>query len=270
MLFVQGRHVLFVFIIFFSGMVSVFAQTDDNPCTGPAKIVNWTDRGGNIDSPCILPVGTAFLEGGYQYFQLVPSGQAQTLPQGEFRIGLPKDFELGLFSPNYTNVFHTNFEGYGPFAFDIKRRLGYSESWIFSAEAMFILPGGSATFGTEGFEGTFSGVFTYSINDKWSVTGMMQVGSFTDPTLFGGGRFTSLTPDIVLTYAPIEKINIFGELYSFSPTGPGEGSALLMDYGVIYMLTPKFAIDLGYYRQLGNNPALFSNSYAGGITVMLG
>ncbi|WED41861.1 transporter [Legionella cardiaca] len=258
-----GKFLIYALIILIVSVNNAFAE--DNPCTASPPVITLSDRGGNADSPCIIPVKTAFLEGGYLYQNLIPSGQLQTYPQGEFRIGLPAHSEIGLFLPNY----NTPFSGYGPFGFDIKHQFGAGKNWIFSTQTTFILPGGSSVFGSKGLGASMAGIMTYNLNDQWSLTGMLQIGSFTEPTIIGGERYISFTPDLVLSYSPIERLTLYGEVYSLSPVGPNQGDVTLVDYGLLYMLVPQFAIDVGVYHQLGNNPNQFKNAFGGGFTLVL-
>ncbi|KTC81394.1 transporter [Legionella brunensis] len=269
MLVKQGRNLFYVLIILSVNLANVIAQTYDNPCTGSPQVLVLTDRGGNVDSPCSLPLKTAFLEGGYQYQTLKPSGWQQTFPQGEFRIGLPGHNEIGLFLSNYNRINEAPFSGYSPFSFDFKHPFSYGQNWIFTGSGTVIFPGGSSAFGSESLGIAISGIGIYAFNEQWSATAMLEGGSFTNPTLEGGGRYTSLLPDVLISYAPIEKISLYAEIYGQSQTGPHESGAVIVDCGFIYMLKSMMALDFGVYQQLTNNPNQYNNSVIAGITLVL-
>ncbi|ASQ46388.1 transporter [Legionella clemsonensis] len=262
------RNLANVLLILLASLTNSFAQSNDNPCTSGSFVLAATNRGGLAYSPCVLPFKTAFLEGGYQYEAFQPGWQ-QNSPQGEFRIGLPGNTEVGFILPNY-NWGEATISGYSSFKLNLKHALVYSQNWIITGNALLITPGGSAAYGSADLGTALTPIVTYNLNEQWSLTGMLEVASVTTSTLAGGERYTSFIPDILVSYSPTENLNLYAELYSLSKTGPHEASATVVDYGLLYMLTSRIAIDLEFYKQFGNNPNLFHHSFVGGITVSLG
>ncbi|CEK10276.1 transporter [Legionella hackeliae] len=270
MLLRQGRLLLYALIVNYVCQITAFAQSDSNPCTAGPAVLALTDRGGFVNSPCIIPYKSAFLEGGYQYQTYKPSGWLYNLPQGEFRVGLPGNTEFGVWSPNYAETDVEPFSGYNSLIFDFKHPFASSQNWIITGAATFVVPGGNSSFGSGGIGTALSPILTYNLNDQWSLTGTFEIDSFTTPAAEGGERYTVYIPDILLGYSPIEKLNLYVEMYDLSKTGPGEGNALMIDYGLLYMITSKIAIDLGLFNQLTNNPNQFNFSFVGGVTIDLG
>ena len=89
----------------------------------------------------------------------------------------------------------------------------------------------------------------------------MQLGvtSQTNPALAGGGRFTSVNPDITFTWLPLWNLQFYGEVYGQSRTGPGLGSGFDADDCVQYLLTPNCEVDLEEGVRLSGNLGGFTH-----------
>ncbi|KTD24369.1 Uncharacterised protein [Legionella lansingensis] len=268
MLTILSRNFLIPLIIISCPSANVFAQ-EDNPCLGPSEILNITQRGGNINNACVVPFKRALLAGGWERQTLKPNGWLQDYPQLEFSLGLPGNSEIDLTAPNYNRTNLAPFSGYTSLSMDFKHQLGYTQQWATAVNGLLIFPGGSSGFGSRGLGVALSGMINYNLNDQWSVTAMLEGGSYTDPTSLGGERYTVYTPDVEITYAATSSLNFYGEMFGDSRTGPGEKGTVILDCGLLYMINSNIAIDLGIYRQLTNNPNVYQYSFVGGITLEL-
>ena len=81
----------------------------------------------------------------------------------------------------------------------------------------------------------------------------------------GGGRFTSVNPDITFTWLPLWNLQFYGEVYGQSRTGPGLGSGFDADGGVQYLLTPYCEVDLEEGVRLSGNLGGFTHYFGAGM-----
>lgn len=257
---------VFAALLFLISMAApVHADTDSNPCTGILAIV---DRPSVGDSACVVPYGKALLEIGYQYQKLHPQGQEQDFPQAVFRLGLPANNEFVIVLPNFIHESTTPHSGLTATTLGIKHEIGYTQDWIYTAEALFTLPSGSANFGSNGLGVAVNGIVSYSFNSKLSLTVMFGVTSETDTSYNGGQRFTSANPDIVLAWSPTEKINLFGEVYGQTKTGPGQTSGINTDGGITYLLFENVTVDLEVGQRLKGNLGGFEHYIGTGMAIL--
>jgi len=262
---------LFLAFTVFQGMaLDIFADTIANPCGGPSALLNIIDRPTVGDSACVVPFKNAVLETGYQYQQLTHSaGHEQNVPEAEFRLGLPANNEFSILLPNYIHQSMTPHSGFSATTVGIKHEIGYNQHWLAAVEALITLPDGSAAFGSKGLGATFNGIVGYTFNPEFNLTLMLGGSTETQSSRNGGQRFTSINPDLVFTYSPTEKLDLYGEIYGQSKTGPGEGSAFNFDGGVIYLLFPSFAIDLELGQRISGNLGGFNHYIGAGMSIML-
>src|SRR5688572_23119629 len=125
----------FLTVILFIFYFPVWAE-DNDLCLGTMEILNISDRGGNLFSPCTVPFKKIFVEGGYQYLRFKPpGGWVQDFPQGEVRIGLPAKTELGVLFPNYFHVRDPAFSGYSTTALELKHQFWSDKHWLITGNA---------------------------------------------------------------------------------------------------------------------------------------
>lgn len=245
------------------------ADTIDNPCAGPSALLNIIDRPTVGDSPCVVPFKNAVLELGYQYQQLTHSaGHEQNFPEAEFRLGLPANNEFVVVLPNYIHQSMAPHSGFSATTLGIKHEIGYTQHWIATVESLFTLPSGSTAFGSNGLGAVFNGIVGYTFNPKFNLTFMLGASTKTQSSHDGGQRFTSINPDLLFTYSPTEKVDLYGEIYGQSKTGPGEGSGFNFDSGVIYLPLPNFAIDAELGQRISGNLSGFNHYIGAGMAVI--
>ncbi|MHB1707055.1 MAG: hypothetical protein ACYCSH_13590 [Acidithiobacillus sp.] len=227
------------------------SRADDaiqDPCDGRSALLAILDRPTVSDSACVVHYGQAVLEAGYEHADLLGSGgTADNFPEAELRFGLPGNNEFVLLPPN-DNLQRLpgspHLHGFSATAVGIKHELGYTRHWLGAVEGLFTLPSGSQTFGSQGLGVAFNGIVTYAPSDDTGISLQLGVASQTNPVLAGGGRYTSVNPDISFTWQPWWKLQFYGEVFGQSRTGPGLGSGFDADGGVQYLLTPSWEVDL--------------------------
>ncbi|MBU2724881.1 transporter, partial [Acidithiobacillus ferridurans] len=242
-----------------------------NPCTGPSALLALLDRPTVSDSACVVQDGQAVLEAGYQHANLTGAGggTADNFPEAELRFGLPGNNEFVLLPPNdnvqRTPSDSTYFQGFSATTVGIKHELGYTKHWLGAVESLFTLPSGSPAFGSRGTGVAFNGIVTYAPSDDTGISLQLGVTSQTNPALAGGGRFTSINPDITFTWSPLWNLQFYGEAYGQSRTGPGLGSGFDADGGVQYLLTPYCEVDLEEGARLSGNLGGFTHYFGAGM-----
>ena len=225
------------------------SQNVDDPCDGLLAVL---DRPTEADSPCVVKPGRVIAEMGYQSGPIKNSdiGQLSFFPQAELRYGLPENWELKLFPPNYLSETQRTFaggdtiSGFGDAAFGAKYEFGYFGGFVFAADTKITVPTGRAAFSDGGPEVNVQGIISYSITSALGISGMLGVSTLTYRANDGSVvRFTSVNPDVVVTYQINDKLELYSELFGNTATTPLEGPNLTLQGGVQYLLTKSLEID---------------------------
>lgn len=260
---------LFCVITFLNSLFSyAFADTIPDPCAGPYALLSIIDRPNAGDSACVVPYKNAVVEAGYQYEKLTQSGYQHNFPEAVFRLGLPAHNEFVLFLPNYIHQTVAPHSGFTTYGMGIKHQIGYTQNWLSAVEALFAFPGGSKAFGSHGLGGAVNGIVSYTFNPQFNLTFMLGASTITQSTQDGGQRFSSVNPDLVLTYSAADKVNFYGEVYGQSKTAPKEGAGFNFDAGVIYLLLSNVEIDLEVGQRISGNLGEFDHYVGTGFSVM--
>jgi len=247
---------------------NIFADTTDDPCGGPSALLNIVDRPTIGDSACVVPVKKAVLEFGYQYQKLShAAGHQQNFPETEFRLGIPAHNELVILLPNYIHQSMIQRSGFSAATIGIKHEIGYTKNLVATVESLFTLPNGSAAFGNKGLGAALNGIASYTVNSVLNLTFMLGGSTETTSSADGGQRFTSINPDIVLTYSLNPKVDLYGETYGQSKTGPGAGSGFNFDGGIIYLLYPALTVDLEFGQRISGDLGGFDHYIGTGMAI---
>jgi hypothetical protein len=250
--------------------LTAYADIINDPCGGPAALLNIANRPSAADSACVVPYKKMVLELGYQYMQLTHSlGHAQNFPEATFRIGLPANNELVILLPNEIRLSSEPHSGSTATVIGIKHELGYNQRWIATIESLITLPNGSAEFGSKGIGIAINGIVSYSFNSDFNLTFMLGGSTATTASSAGGQRFNSINPDLVLTYSINPKLNLFGELYGQSKTNPGENSGFNADSGFLYLVSPSVMVDIEAGQRISGSLVGFDHYVGTGITLMI-
>lgn len=261
---------IFIFLLLLVPSLLFAGEEDNNPCGGSNALLNIIDRPSFADSVCTVPARHLLLESGYQYQTLMDDlGRLRIYPNLEPRLGLLDDLELYAILPAY--IAQTYSPKYGSTETDagIKYSFGSYKSWSAAVEAVADFPDGSAAFGSQEMGALLNLIIAYSINDKLSLTGMLSGSTLTVSRYSGGQRFNSFNPDIVLSYFITPKIEIFGEVYEQTKTGPGQKSGAITDGGILFLITKSFVIDLNGGQRIYGFPGSYEHYVGAGATIML-
>lgn len=204
-----------------------------------------------------------------------PGGKIYTLPNLTLRWGLPGDAELVWLPPNfqYQSVAAgpggpaATMSGFGPTTIGGKHVLGYTEHWLWTAEALATLPSGDSTFGSHGLGAALNAIVGYG-HGPLGVSLMVGVTSQTEPTAAGGQRFQSFNPDLVVTWASASRLQLYGEIYSQSHSGYRQGWGTNADGGVQYLVTRSLVIDLEEGVRIQGGLGAFSNYTGAGLGLL--
>jgi len=240
-----------------------FAQENiPDPCGGPSALLSISNRGGNADSPCLVPFKEFVFESGYQYETIAPgSGRLQYYPTSALRFGLPANSEFAVLLPTYNQLSDPHITGFGATTLAIKHKLGYNQKWLATAEALFTLPSGSLAYGSNNLGVVVNGIVNYTINDKFSWIAMLGVSRQSLPKLFGGQNYSSVNPDLVLSYSPTDTINLYGEIYAQTKTAPTQGRGVNVDCGILYLVKSNLVLELEFQQRV--------SGYLGGFNQLI-
>ena len=247
---------------------AVFAQTLDDPCAGASALLNLVDRPNVADSACAVPYKQAIVELGLQHQSLTQSETQTNFPEAVVRFGLPFNNELAFVLPNYNRTSMQPPSGFTTTSALLKHQIGYTEHWLGSIESAVTFASGSPGFGSDGTGFALNGIVNYTFNDSWSASFMFGVSSQVQSDLDGGGRFTTANPDLVLTYAVNPKVNVYGEVYGQSRTGPNEGSGFNADIGILYLPLANLEVDLVFGQHLSGALGDFNQYVGAGFAIL--
>lgn len=222
---------------------------DADPCDGLLSIL---DRPTVADSTCVVKSGHAVAELGYQTGPVKGSdiSRLSFFPQAELRFGLPENWELKLFPPNYNMSTQRAFagdgqiDGFGDTAFGVKHQFGSFGGFLFSGDVKLTIPTGQTAFSSGGTQANIQGIASYSITPALGVSGMLGISTLTNRTNNGGiARFTSVNPDAVITYLVNDKLQLYTEIYGNTKTAANQGFNSALQGGVQYLMTKNVEID---------------------------
>jgi hypothetical protein len=234
-----------------------------DPCGGPSRLLATVDGPTVAFSACVVPLGHVVVETDFQHAYLrAPGGTADNYPEGELRVGLPRNNEFVFMPPNYNQRRARGASaasGLSAITTGIKHEVGYNDKWLGALEALFTLPSGGAAFGSRGLGVDFHGILSYSLADTIGLSLQMGVSSQTDPKLAGGTRFTSLTSSLVASWQPMPKLQFYDEIFGQTSSGPGKGAGYNMDGGILYLITRWWEVDVEEGVRLIGNLGGFSH-----------
>ncbi len=249
--------------------INLFAQNEPvNPCADESPLT-YVDRPSIGTSPCVVPNKKTLLELGFIHASLLGEGTQQLYPQAEFRIGLPKNSEIIVLLPSFTQQSINPDSGLGATSVGYKRIVAGTNQWIATAEGVLTLPSGSRNYGSKGYGETINGIFNYNLTSEFSVTSMLGVSYQTDPIFNGGGRFLTVNPDVILSWSK-DKVQIYGELFGQSKTAYDQNSGFNVDVGIMYLVRPHFMMDLTVGQRISGSLGGYSHFVGTGMAILFG
>lgn len=234
----------FCAVLLMSSNFSAFADTNNEYCiAGPTAFINIINRPTFGDSPCTAPPKKLILEMGYQYLNLVEGIKGESYPFSQLRYGLSKKSELFVFLPDYINLSLEHASGLSEVAVGLKHQFFNTSRMIFTLDASVIPSSGSRTFGSKGWGTVINSIFSFNITKNLSFTTQLGFSSMTLSVREGGRRFTSVNPDAFFSWFPVERLELFAEIYGATKTAPEEHSGFNASVGMIYLVTKNMTID---------------------------
>ena len=243
-----------------SAAVKAQSPTQD-PCAGPLAFLAIVDRPTVADSACVVPDGNVVLELGAQRSKNRDGSRGFNLPEAELRFGIPGNNELVALPPNYAHQAGGGLSasGAGSTVVGVKHELGYTAKWLGAVESLVTLPSGNAAFGSAGTGVAFNGIVSYSPTSNTGLSMMLGVSTQTLSHNNGGGRYTSINPDFVATWAPADRWQLYAEIYGQSRTSPSQGMGWNADGGLQYLVTPDVEVDVEFGFKLTGKLGDFRN-----------
>ncbi len=259
--------ILFIVFLIFA-VAPARGDNADDPCGGENFLLSLVDRPTVGDSACVVPFKKTVLEVGYEYQKLKQSGHVNNFPEAEIRIGLPYDTEYVLVAPNFIEQSIPLSSGLSATVTGIKHRLSYGSKWVLTVEGLITLPSGSEDFGSKNYGVAFNGIYNYNYTSKFSVATMLGVTSQSQSSSDGGKRFYSINPDVVITWAPSEKFNLYAEFYAQTKTSPDEKLGVNFDGGLLYLLAQNLTVDMEVGHRISGNLGSFDRYIGAGFSII--
>jgi hypothetical protein len=254
--------------ILLSCSIPVFAETNDDPCTGPLALLSIVDRPTVGDSACTVANKKGVLELGIQSQKIYPGrGYQYSLPNAELRIGLPAQNEFVLLLPNYIHQSITPHSGYTASVVGIKHRVSTNATLQTAIESLFTLPTGSSNFGSKNLGVAVSGIASYNATSALNITFMLGVSTISQPSNADGQHVTSVNPNAVVTWSLNDKTDLYVEMYGQSKTGPGQGSGFNSDAGIVYLALANLTVDAEVGQRISGQLGGFSHYFGTGMAI---
>lgn len=245
------------------------AIAGDLVCDSPDAMA-LTNRGSIADTPCIVPDKKILIEGGYQYQQLIDMGSASSFSQIQATLGLPRDLEIFVNTPNYTTLHQQHLSGASATNVGGKTAIAATQTWMLSGQGYVTIPGGSKVFGSDGTGVTVNAIGLYNFNETSSLAVTLGGSSLTMPYDAGGDRYNSFNYSVSLGFSPVDKINLFAEILGQTKTSSVTGDGFNWDIGLLYAWNQQIVLDVEYIDRVWGAIGGVDHSIGAGVTVLLG
>lgn len=261
----QGNKIRKLLLLAFTFTLSMNTHAEiKNPC---ANMFNLINRPSVADSACVVAFGHGLAEMGYQYQTLRDSGHQQNLPELQLRLGLPFNNEINVFLPDHIRQTDKPHSGSTAAVIGLKHEYGYTDKWLFSIEALITQADGSDAFGSKHAGTTINAIYDYNMTDALTFTAVLGVSSLTQAGANGGQRFSSINPDVLLSWDINDNWDIYLEAYGVSHTDYHQGPGYNCDGGVIYLLRKNITLDASVGQRIKGNLGGFKNYVGIGFAV---
>jgi hypothetical protein len=252
-------------ILLFLLSSAIYAENVEDPCSG--SLLSIVNRPSASDTACVVPNKEVLVEGGLQIQSLIGSGYQQNLPEAQIRLGLPKNNEFNVTLPNFVHQSSPSQFGYNASIVGFKHEFPFSAKWVTAIETLVTIASGSDNFGSKGYGAAINGLFSYNINEKFNLSGLIGINTQSDPRSEGGGRFNSFNPDIVFTWSPSETVNFFIEAYGQTKTAAHSGSGYNADAGILYLIQKHLSLDVEIGQRLSGSLGNFEHYFGTGFVL---
>lgn len=255
-------------LLFIVSTITFAFDIESSPCGGPNALLSLVNRPTLADSSCVVPFKSVVVESGYTNLSLIDNGNQEIFPQSVFRLGLPSSSEFFVLLPNFIDQSVPPYSGLSATTMGMKRVVVANPKWVATVESVFTIPSGSVAYGSRGLGEAFNGIVNYQITSSISVNAILGISSQTQSILQGGKRFLTINPDLVLSWSK-DKLLLYGEVYAQSKTAPDQGSGVMSDAGVLYLLKNNIAVDFEVGQRISGSIGGFNHYFGTGISFQI-
>lgn len=246
-----------------------------DPCAGSTGILAIIDRPTFEDSACAAKPHTVVIEGGYTNTVQQDAGRtvSNSYPQSEIRFGLQRGWEFKVNPPTFNHQTASvpsapaQFaSGFGDLTVGIRKEFGYSDRWIWTADAAVTLPTGSPGFTDAGPDYVANFIAGYSWTQALGLGFQVGASSTSVPSSTGVSvrRFGSVNHSLVISDQLTNRLQAFAELWGLTHAGVDVGHRDVVDGGLRLIVNPNFAIDAELSRTLGAPGGTSTHSFGFG------
>lgn len=247
------------------------AQTSSPPaCTSDNRMLTIIDRPSASYSPCTVESKTLYIESGYAYQKLTPSGNGQNLPQMEMRLGLTDHTEIEYFPPNYFVQPSPYQSGFAEMSLGLKHVFYFDSHQIVTAQGYVSPPSGSQYLGTAKTSFFINGIYDYTFDSNFSIVTNLGIASNSAPPAFPAKNYYSFNSTINLGLPIANNIAGYIETYSQSKTALNQGWGVSMDGGLIFLVKKHLTIDVSAGQRIAGYLGNTDHYFNAGFVIALG
>jgi hypothetical protein len=214
------------------------------------SVINLADRPTFAYGACVMPKETAMLEIGAKHFKLLNAGEANLLPDAEYRFGLGWNTEIDISPPNYISQTISPKTGFGYVSFGIKSLFYHNENLVLTAEGFFIPPSGHYYFGSRGYQGGFNLISLYNWTDQLTMAVVLGAANYGEINEIEFENYKTFSPDLALSYKLRDDLVIYGEFFGQTRSSPTSGFGLTFDTGLIYQIFKFATVDIEFGQRV--------------------
>ncbi|WP_367608368.1 transporter [Legionella sp. W05-934-2] len=219
-------------------------------CSGPNNLLSLSDRPSVASSSCTVGTKSIVVESGFERDKTLQNTEHRIYPNSDLRYGLSEMSELDILPSAYNRYQKPTDSGFGITTIGYRRIAYHDTNQIVTFLGFIRLPSGSRIWGSRkgGFQ--LKGIYTHSLPSGFGFTTIADVSLFSDPPISGGKSYYSFNPIGLISWSPIDPIQIYWEVYSQSKTDSESGWGVNGDIGLMILLSKNLMVDLNYGHRI--------------------
>lgn len=221
-------------------------------------------------SPCSVPNKTLYIESGYAYQLLTPSGYAHNLPQTEMRFGIINNTEIEFFPPNYYELNSPSLSGYGATSLGLKHILFFDTHQIVTVQGYVTPPSGNQYFGTVNTGFLLNGIYGYNFDSGVGIAVTLGWAANAAPPIVPAKDFYTFNPIIDIGLPITEQLAAYIEVFSQSKTALNQGWGVSMDGGLILLAQNNITLDISAGQRISGALGSVDHYFGAGFVIALG
>jgi hypothetical protein len=235
-----------IFLIFSSLIFITNIHADNIPpaCDASNTMVALIDRPSVAFSACPIPQKTLFIESGYEYQSIIPTGHAHAFPQTELRIGLPQNTEIDIFPPSFTQQYSPTQSGFSEYSIGLKRAMYFDANQLFTLQGYISPASGNQNYGADKIGFLINGIYNYNFNSGISLSTTLGLASVAAAPSTPGNNYYSFNPIITIGFPSMHNISPYVEVYSQSKTAIDQNWGVSCDGGLILLVKNNITVDV--------------------------